>query len=116
MYRRLIFLSLIIYFSLGALTLLGYHALSKWAQGMEGARLGEYAKIAEQIRQDINEKLDQFLQTEQDRPYTDYLYYHVPEPGQIQQQAQLLLRSPLGGSLEHDLAYGHFQIEADEYI
>ena len=113
MYRRLILLSLIIFLSLGALTFLGYHALGKWTQGMEGARLGEYAKIAEQIRQDINERLDSFLQAEQDRPYTDYLYYHVPEPGPAQQQAQVLLRSPLGGSLEHDLAYGHFQIEAD---
>ncbi len=116
MYRRLIFLSLIIFFSLGALTFLGYHALGKWTQGMEGARLGEYAKIAEQIRLDINERLDSFLQTEQDRPYTDYLFYHVPEPGQSQQQAQVLLRSPLGGNLEHDLAYGHFQIEADGRI
>jgi len=116
MYRRLITLSLIIFASLGALTLLGYHALGKWTQGMAGARLGEYVKIAEQVRQDINERLDSFLQLEQDRPYTDYLYYHVPEPGQSQQQAQVLLRSPLGGSLEQDLAHGHFQIEPDGTI
>jgi signal transduction histidine kinase len=117
MYRRLIILSLIIFASLGALSLLGYHALGKWTQGMAGARLGEYVKIAEQLRQDINERLDSFLQIEQDRPYTDYLYYHVPELGQAQQQqAQVLLRSPLGGSLEHELAYGHFQIEPDGTI
>lgn len=116
MYRRLITLSLIIFVSLGALTLLGYHALSKWAQGLAGARLGEYAKIAEQVRQDINERLDSFLQKEQDRPYTDYLFYHVPEQDQAQAQAPVLLRSPLGGSLAHDLAYGHFQVEADGTI
>lgn len=80
---------------------------------MEGARLGEFAAVAEQIRQDVKRKLDEFIQTEQERPYTDYLYYYVPENIVSSQQQMPILRSPLAGRLEHDLAYGYFQIEPD---
>jgi len=82
---------------------------------MQDKRLGEFAQVAEQIRQDVKRKLDEFMQTEQNRPYTDYQYYYVPE-NVAQQQLKLnqqmpLLRSPLSNRLEHGLAYGHFQIE-----
>jgi len=80
---------------------------------MEGARLGEFAAVAEQIRQDVKRKLDEFIQTEQKRPYTDYLYYYVPENIVSSQQQMPILRSPLAGRLEHGLAYGNFQIEPD---
>jgi len=80
---------------------------------MEGARLGEFAAVAEQIRQDVKRKLDEFIQTEQERPYTDYLYYYVPENIVSGQQQMPILRSPLAGRLEHGLAYGNFQIEPD---
>ena len=80
---------------------------------MEGARLGEFAAVAEQIRQDVKRKLDEFIQTEQNRPYTDYLYYYVPENVVSGQQQMPILRSPLAGRLEHGLAYGNFQIEPD---
>ncbi|GAJ04718.1 unnamed protein product, partial [marine sediment metagenome] len=80
---------------------------------MEGARLGEFAAVAEQIRQDVKRKLDEFIQTEQNRPYTDYLYYYVPENIISGQQQMPILRSPLAGRLEHGLAYGYFQIEPD---
>ena len=63
MYRRLIILSVIILFALCGLTMLGYHAIEKWAQGLEGARLGEFAGVAEQIREDVKRKLDEFMQT-----------------------------------------------------
>ncbi|MHC4544128.1 MAG: HEAT repeat domain-containing protein [Planctomycetota bacterium] len=41
MYRRLIILSVIILFALCGLTTLGNHAVEKWAEGLEGARLGD---------------------------------------------------------------------------
>ena len=104
MIKRLTLLSIIIMMALGALSLLGYHALGKWAQGLEGTRLGEYAQIAEQIRKDVKTRLDAFLDEEENRPYTDYLYYHVSENAPAQQQAQVLLRSPLSGRLDHTLA------------
>jgi len=118
MYKRLIILSVIIISALCGLSVLGYHAVGKWAEGLEGARLGEFAEVAEQIRQDVNRKLDEFIQTEQDRPYTDYNYYYVPEyvsPGQQEQQMPLL-RSPLAGGLENEFAYGNFQIESNGSI
>ena len=106
MYWRLIILSVIIVSALCGLSVLGYHAVEKWAEGLEGARLGEFAEVAEQIRQDVKQKLDDFLQTEQDRPYTDYNYYYVPENVALVQQEQTqmpLFRSPLAGRLDNNL-------------
>jgi len=116
MYKRLIILSVIILSALGGFVWLGYHAIQMRAEGMEGARLGDFAEVAEQIRQDVKHKLDVFIQTEQKRPYTDYQYYYVPENAAPTQQQMPLLRSPLGSKLEHNLAYGYFQIEPDGKI
>ncbi|HIJ52002.1 MAG TPA: HAMP domain-containing histidine kinase [Planctomycetes bacterium] len=118
MYRRLIILSVIILSALCGLSVLGYHAVEKWAEGLQGARLGEFAEVAEQIRQDVNRKLDEFILTEQDRPYTDYQYYYVPEnvaPGRRAQQVAFL-RSPLAGRLDNSFAWGNFQIESNGTI
>jgi len=92
---------------------MGYHSIRIRAQGLEGARLGEFAAVAEQIRQDVTLTLDEFLQAEQNRPYTDYQYYYVPENVVPGQQQMPVLRSPLAGRLEQGLAYGNFQIEPD---
>jgi signal transduction histidine kinase len=118
MYRRLIILSVVLVAAVCGLSGLGYHAIAKWAQGLEGIRLGEFAEVAEQIRQDVKRKLDDFVQAEQQRKYTDYLYYYAPENvAQRQQQQQLpLLRSPLGGQFSNSLAYGYFQVDADGSI
>jgi len=119
MYKRLVILSLVVVAAVCGLGGLGYHAVAKWAQGLEGARLGEFAEVAEQIRQDIKRKLDDFIEAEQQRRYTDYLYYYVPENMANAQQTQQqlpLLRSPLGGQLSNSFAYGYFQIEADGSI
>jgi len=114
MYRRLIILSVIIISALCGLSVLGYHAVEKWAEGLEGARLGEFAEVAEQIRQDVNRKLDEFIRTEQNRPYTDYNYYYVPESVALNQEQQVtLMRSPLAGRLDNSFAYGNFQIESN---
>jgi len=124
MYRRFIILSAIILAAMGGLVWLGHHSIRIWAQGMEGARLGEFAAVAEQVRQDVKSKLDQFLRQEQNRPYTDYLSYYVPENIVADQSAIRLadqqqiavLRSPLNGQLENGFAYGNFQIEPDGTI
>ena len=113
MYKRLIILSVIILVALCGLAWMGYHSIRIRAQGLEGARLGEFAAVAEQIRQDVTRTLDEFMQTEQSRPYTDYQYYYVPENVAPGQQQMPVLRSPLAGRLEQGLAYGNFQIEPD---
>jgi len=116
MYKRLIILSVIIITALCGLVWLGYHSIRIRSQGLKGIRLGEFAAVAEQIRQDIKRKLDEFIQKEQSRPYTDYLYYYVPENVVSNQQQLPLIRSPLAGRLDHGLAYGNFQIEPDGNI
>jgi len=95
---------------------LGYHSIQIRAQGLEGSRLGEFAAVAEQIRQDVTRKLNEFIQTEQERPYTDYQYYYVPENVAPGQQQMPLLRSPLGSGLDNEFAYGNFQVEPDGTI
>ena len=86
MYRRLVILSLIIVVALGGLSWLGYRAISVWSQGIEGTRITEFANVAEQIRLDVNDKLEAFKQREQNRPYTDYQYYTIPEESLAAQQ------------------------------
>ncbi len=113
MYTRLVILSVIIVAAVCGLGALGYHAIGKWAQGLEGARLGEFAEVAEQVRQDVKRKLDEFIRAEQQRKYTDYLYSYVPENVVVAQQQLPLLRSPLGNEMYNGIAYGYFQIEPD---
>jgi len=109
-------LSVIILTALGGLVWLGYHSIQIRSKGMEGTRLGEFAAVAEQIRQDVKRKLDEFMQREQSRPYTDYQYYYVAENVAPGQQQLPILRSPLADRLYNDLAYGNFQIEPDGKI
>ncbi|MBN2272400.1 MAG: HAMP domain-containing histidine kinase [Sedimentisphaerales bacterium] len=110
MYKRLIILSAIILAALCGLAWLGYHSIGIWAAGMEGTRLGEFAAVAEQVRQDINRKLDEFIAVEQSRPYTEYQNYYVPDNTVAGQRQMPVLRSPLAGTLGQGLAYGQFQI------
>ena len=79
MYKRLIVLSIIIIVALAGLSWLGYRAVSVWSQGIEGTRISEFANVAELIRLDVKQKLDTFMEQEQNRPYTDYRPYAVPE-------------------------------------
>lgn len=112
MYRRLIILTIVVVAAVCGLGGLGFHAIEKWSQGIEGARLGEFAEVAEQVRQDVKRKLDEFMRAEQQRQYTDYLYSYVPQ--NVVNSAQWpMLRSPLGDQLSNDFAYGYFQIEPD---
>lgn len=115
MYRRLIILTAIVVAAVCGLGGLGFHAVEKWAQGLEGTRLGEFAEVAEQIRQDVKRKLDEFIRVEQQRRYSDYLYSYVPE-NLVNAQQLPLLRSPLGDQLSNGFAYGYFQVEPDGTI
>ena len=116
MHRRIVVLTVIVLAALVSLAGMGYHAVAKWAQGLEGARLGEFAEVAEQIRQDVKRKLDEFIETEQKRPYTDYLYYFVPDNVVTDGQTMPRLRSPLADQMTNSLAYGYFQIAPDNEI
>jgi signal transduction histidine kinase len=116
MYRRIVILSVIILAALAGLVRVGYRSLQIQAEGMAGKRLGEFAAVAEQIRQDVKRNLDEFMQREHNRPYTHYQNLFVPEDAPTNQQQMPVQRSPLGGRLEHDLAYGNFQIEPDGEI
>lgn len=111
MIRRVAILTAIVLLGFLAIAGWGFHALGKWQAGLAGERLGQFAKVAEAIGRDVKEQLDDFLAREQQRPYTDYLYFHVAG-----QQQALPMRSPLNGRLDHGLAYGHFQVESDGTI
>ena len=102
--------------AIGALAMLGYHSINIWADGLEGARLAQFAEVAEQIRQDIKRKLDEFMQQEQNRPYTDYQYYSIPDISANAQQQFSVVVSPLAGKIENNLAFGNFEIEPDGSI
>jgi signal transduction histidine kinase len=107
--------------ALCGLAALGYHSIMIWSQGLQGSRLGEFAAVAEQIQLDVKRKLDDFLLAEQQRPYTHYQYYYIPEniaDNQRQQQVQQAptLRSPLAETLDNKFAYGYFQIQQDGSI
>jgi len=70
---------MIILAALAGLVWAGYRSLEIQADGMAGKRLGEFAAVAEQIRQDVKRNLDEFMQREQKRPYTDYQHFYVPD-------------------------------------
>ncbi|MBN1816735.1 MAG: HAMP domain-containing histidine kinase [Sedimentisphaerales bacterium] len=110
MIKRLWIITTVIFAGLCGLCLLGLHSLSLHADGLQGRRMAEFTAVAEQIRTDVKRKLDQFIQNEQKRPYTDYQYYYVPIAANM---SNALVRSPLGDNPHHGLAFGYFQIEPD---
>ncbi len=109
MYRRLILVSVIIFLGLCGLCALGYYSIGLHAEGLAARRANEFVAVAEQIRLDVKNKLDTFIQAEQDRSYTDYQYFYVPVSIN---DISALVRSPLAESMEQGLAYGHFQIDS----
>jgi len=89
--------------ALGGLAFLGYHATEKWAKGLKLARLGDFAEVAEQIRQDVKRKLDEFIRAEEKRRYTEYQYYNADDNIKLGQQEIPLFTSPRGGCTEAGL-------------
>lgn len=111
MYKRLVIFSFIIFAAMVGMVVLGFFAVEKWAEGLEGKRKGQFAEVAEQVRSDVKRKLDDFIHAEENRPYTDYQVYFLPEDSFISgQQQTAIMRSPLAGVMENDFAYGYFQI------
>lgn len=113
MYKRFVIICVVIGASLLVLSALGVWSLGSHARSLRAERYGQFAAVAEQIRFDVKSKLDDFLQAEQRRPYTDYQHMYVPETAN---QADALLRSPLADSMTHGLAFGHFQVDAQGNI
>jgi signal transduction histidine kinase len=117
MYKRLTLLSLIIIAGLCGLSWLGYRAIGVWAQGLEGTRISEFAEVAGQIRSDVTRKLDEFLEQEENRPYTDYQYYYIPDNRTTSQRQQATVAlSPLAGLYENGVAYNYFQVNPDQTV
>ncbi len=116
MIKRLFLLTGVILTGLALMAILAHQALNHWQRGLTGQRLGQFAEVAEQIRNDVNHKLNDFLTTEQNRPYSDYLNYYVPTQNKAVQQQALVVRSPLVGQMNDGLAYGYFQILHDGTI
>ncbi len=113
MYKRLTIVSLIILAGLCGLCTLGWYSIGLHAESLRARRANEFIAVAEQIRLDVKRKLDEFIAAEQNRPYTDYQYFYIPFAAN---DASALVRSPLAENLDHGLAYGYFQIDADGAI
>ena len=109
MYKRFWTICVVVGAALLVLSVVGLSSLGVHERGLRAERQGQFVAVAEQIRFDVKSKLDDFLQAEQRRPYTDYQYAYVPE---TTNEADALVRSPLADSLTHGLAFGHFQIDA----
>ncbi len=113
MFRRLIWVSILVFGGLLGLGVFGYRSIRMHEQGLEGRRMGEFTAVAEQIRSEVKRSLNGFLAAEQIRPFTDYQYVYTP---QAANDLNAIVRSPLGDELSHGLAYGYFQINPDSTI
>ncbi|MHC5083028.1 MAG: sensor histidine kinase [Planctomycetota bacterium] len=109
MHKRFWLICSVIALALLVLSVLGLWSLRVHKKGIVAERQQEFISVAEQIRFAVKKNLDTFIQTEQDRPYTDYQAFYVPEASN---QAAALLPSPLNASMDNGLAYGYFQLDA----
>jgi signal transduction histidine kinase len=110
MIKRFTIICLILTAALAGLFALGSSVLRMHAHSLQMERQGQFVSVAEQIRLDVKRKLDDFIGSEQKRPYTDYLPQYVPE---TTNETVALVKSPLADSISHGLAYGYFQIDPD---
>ncbi|TFG47300.1 MAG: hypothetical protein E4H40_06705, partial [Candidatus Brocadiia bacterium] len=113
MYKRLIILSVVIILALTGLAGLGYHSMMIRVQVMEAKRAAELGAVAESVRRDIMKKLDNFMEQEQNRPYTYYQYFSFAQNTfqTPQNQSQAFQRSPLACKVENEFAVGNFQLD-----
>ena len=101
---------------LGLLTLsvLGLSSLGMHRKGLQAERQQEFMDVAKRISFDVKKKVDDFLQQEQNRPYTEYLPYYVPETAaQTYNSFNTLVQSPLANAFDNGLATGYFELESD---
>jgi signal transduction histidine kinase len=104
---------------LGLLTLsvLGLSSLKMHRKGLEAERQQEFMNVAKRISFDVKKKVDDFLQQEQNRPYTEYLPYYVPETmAQTINYSNTLVQSPLANAFDNGFATGYFELEPDGRI
>jgi len=109
MLKRFILICFILTVVIAGLIALGLSALDMHQKSLSAERQTQFVSVAEQIRLDIKRSLDDFVQAEQKRPYTDYLPVYVPE---TTNEAAAFVRSPLAHTLTNGLAYGYFQIDS----
>jgi signal transduction histidine kinase len=109
MYKRFILICIMITAVTAALISVGLSALHMHQKTLNTERQNQFISVAEQIRLDIKRTLDDFIQAEQKRPYTDYLPVYAPE---TTNEADAFVRSPLADTLTNGLAYGYFQIDS----
>ncbi|MEN6306466.1 MAG: HAMP domain-containing sensor histidine kinase [Anaerohalosphaeraceae bacterium] len=109
MLKRFILICIILTAVIAGLIALGLSALQMHQKTLSAERQTQFVSVAEQIRLDIKRTLDDFVQAEQKRPYTDYLPIYVPE---TTNETAAFVRSPLADTLTNGLAYGYFQIDS----
>lgn len=109
MLKRFILICFILTVVIAGLIALGLSALDMHQKTLIAERQTQFVSVAEQIRLDIKRTLDDFVQAEQKRPYTDYLPVYAPE---TTNKAAAFVRSPLADTLTNGLAYGYFQIDS----
>jgi hypothetical protein len=110
MNRRFWIICLVIGSGLLTLSVLGLSSLKMHRKGLQAERQQEFMDVAKQISFDVKKKVDVFLQAEQNRLYTDYQPYYVPDIGN---QAAALVPSPLANLYSNGFANGYFQLESD---
>ncbi len=109
MLKRFGIICLVVGMGLLILSGLGLSSLGMYKKGLAAERRQEFIAVAEQVRYEIKQQLDAFLQAEQGRPWTDYQYAYVPESFN---QAAALVRSPLADLFTNNLAVGYFQLDS----
>jgi len=109
MLKRFTLICFILTAVIAGLIALGLSALDMHQKTLFAERQTQFVSVAEQIRLDIKRTLDDFVQAEQKRPYTDYLPVYAPE---TTNKAAAFVRSPLADTLTNGLAYGYFQIDS----
>jgi signal transduction histidine kinase len=113
MNKRFWIICSVIGLALGVLSALGLSSLGMYRKGLHAERQQEFMDVARQISFDVKKKVDAFLQAEQNRLYTDYQPYYVPE---ISNQTAALVPSPLANLYSNSFATGYFQLESDGRI
>ncbi len=113
MIKRFTIICSIIGLALLVLSILGMSSLGMHAKSLQSERQQEFFSVAKKVRFDVKKKLDDFLLTEQTRPYTDYQYYYVPMTAN---RANALVRSPLADKFSNGLANGYFQLNSNNNI
>lgn len=78
---------------------------------LERERDLEYRTVAERIVDEMERELSAWLEQEEDRPYSHYRFYFIPEDTPL--EAPRLQRSPLSEPSSEPFVVGHFQVDPE---